>query len=160
MNFAADGDGLFLHGLQQSGLRFWSGPVDFISEHDLCKNRARLKFENAAAIGRFHHDIRAENVGGHEVGSELDAVEIELDGFGKGAYEECFAKARDTFQQDVATDEKACDDAFDNTFVTDNHFLQLVAHFGIIASEGFDLFFEFGVSSGAHGDALRICNLR
>ena len=36
---------MFLHGFQQSRLRLWAGSVDFVRQHEIRKNRTRVKHE-------------------------------------------------------------------------------------------------------------------
>jgi hypothetical protein len=55
-------------------------------------------------LARAHvlfHDLGAENVGGHEVGSELNAAELETDGIGEGLDEQRLGEAGHAAQQAV-----------------------------------------------------------
>ncbi len=73
---AEDGDFIFLHGLEHGRLGFCWRAVDFVSEDDVCEDRAFDELELApAAHARFLNDVSASDVGGHEVWGELNAVE-------------------------------------------------------------------------------------
>ena len=70
---AIDRDAVFLHDLQQGGVRLGRGAVDFVGQQELREDRARAEAE----LLRLHvEDRRAGHVGGHQVGRELDAAEL------------------------------------------------------------------------------------
>ena len=91
---AADRDRVLLHGLEQGRLGLGRGAVDLVGQHDLREDRARLELEDAAAVGQLHDDVGADDVGGHQVGRELDAVEVQVDRVGQGAHQQRLAQAR------------------------------------------------------------------
>ena len=66
-----------------------------------------LKLEDPAAVGQLHDDVGADDVGRHQVGGELDPVEVERDGVGQGAHQQRLAQARHAFQQRMPADEQA-----------------------------------------------------
>jgi hypothetical protein len=53
---------VFLHGLQQRGLRARAGAVDFIGHQQLSKNRSLDEAERAAAVFVLVHDFGTENI--------------------------------------------------------------------------------------------------
>jgi hypothetical protein len=61
-----------LHRLQQGGLGLGRGPVDLVGQQQVGEHRPRAEVEGAAALVK---DRGAGDVGGHEVGRELDAAE-------------------------------------------------------------------------------------
>ena len=73
VGFAINGDGALLHGLQQSGLRFRGSAVDFVGQQEGSKHRPAHQGELAAAQVE---DVGAGDVGGHQIGSELNAREV------------------------------------------------------------------------------------
>ena len=81
----AGGDHFFLHRLEQRGLRFRRGPVDFVGEEQVAKDRAFDEAENLFTCGliRFE-DVGADDVAGHEVGRKLHALELEVEHLGDG----------------------------------------------------------------------------
>ncbi|MFO0731644.1 MAG: hypothetical protein U0361_11770 [Nitrospiraceae bacterium] len=67
-----DGNLGLTHRLQQAALGFWSGAVDFVSQHDVCEQgpRHELKRLLLPIEDRDSHDIR-----GQKVARELDPFE-------------------------------------------------------------------------------------
>ena len=92
------GDAAFLHRFEQSGLRLRGGAVDFIREQELRKERAAAELELIFPIGAGAHDIRADDVGGHEIGRELDAAKIQIERAGERLDEFRFSEAGHTFE--------------------------------------------------------------
>ena len=72
MALAAHGDRMFLHRLQQGGLRLGRGPVDLVGEQDLSEHGTGLEPELTTGIQVRDH-VGSDDVGGHQVGRELDA---------------------------------------------------------------------------------------
>ena len=69
-----DGDRALLHRLEQRRLRLGRGAVDLVGEHDVGEDRARLELETPCAPRSSSAMIvRADDVGRHQVGRELDA---------------------------------------------------------------------------------------
>jgi hypothetical protein len=62
------------HRLEQRGLRARRCPVQLVGEHELVEQRTGTELELAA---RGREDLHPGDVGGHEVGGELDAGEAE-----------------------------------------------------------------------------------
>ena len=90
--------GALLHRFEQGGLRFGRRSVDLVCQHDVRKNRPLHEFE----LARLVEDLGADDVGGHQVGRELDAVEAEAERPRDGVDEEGFGQTRHTDQQHVA----------------------------------------------------------
>ena len=67
----------FLHRLQQRRLRARAGAVDLIGHQKLAKHRAFQKAKGTAAIRGGFQDFRAQNIGRHQIGGELDAVRLQ-----------------------------------------------------------------------------------
>ena len=85
--FTARRDAMLLHGFEEGGLRFGRGTVDFVGKDEVSEDGAVLELKFAASAPCFHDDVGAENIGGHEVGSELNAVEREIEHFAQRAHE-------------------------------------------------------------------------
>jgi hypothetical protein len=68
---------LFLHRLQERGLGARRGAVDLVGHEQLPKDRAGNEAEAALAAGAFLQHLGADDVGGHQVGRELDAARLE-----------------------------------------------------------------------------------
>ena len=99
---AAHADLALLHRFQQGGLRLRGGAVDFVGQQQVGEDRARWKRKRALAVVGDLEDVGADDVGGHQVGRELDAGEVELERGGEGAHEHRLAQAGQPFQQQVA----------------------------------------------------------
>ena len=69
--------------------------------------------------------MRADQVGREKVGGELDALELRLDGGGKGLDAQGLGESRHAFQQDVAVGEKADQQPFDHVLLADDHLADL-----------------------------------
>ena len=78
----ADRDFSLLHRLQQCGLCFWRGPVDFIGEQNIRKYRAFHKSEFATPGIIFIQHIRASDVRRHQVRRKLDPFEPHIQNLG------------------------------------------------------------------------------
>ena len=83
---ASDGDGAFLHRLQECGLCAGCCPVDFIREDQLRENGTLLEFKMPSAVIVFNEEHCACDIRRHYVRRELDAFELEV---------ECFAECID-----------------------------------------------------------------
>ena len=73
MGRRAAGDGPLLHRFEQRRLRLGRGAVDLVGQHQVGEDRARLETQAFAAALVGLHDHAADDVGGHQVGRELDA---------------------------------------------------------------------------------------
>ena len=66
-----------LHGLQERRLGLGRGAIDLVGQHQVGENRASLEAHAAPPVQVLADDGRADDVGGHQVGRELDAVEAQ-----------------------------------------------------------------------------------
>jgi len=73
MRFALNTDLLLGHGFEQSRLSLGGGPVDFVGQHDVMKNRAGM--EGETLFGRVK-DFNADDIRRKQVGSKLNTSEI------------------------------------------------------------------------------------
>ena len=107
VGFGTDGDLLFLHGLQESRLRFGRGAVDLVCQNDVGKNRAFDKPELAVFGGLvFVENFRAGDIRRHQVGRELDSAELEVEDFREGVDEQSFREAGNADEQAVPAREQ------------------------------------------------------
>ena len=104
IGLAISGDLLFRHRFEQGALRFRRGAIDFIGKHELREQRARMEFERAALA---LVDADADNVGGQQIGSELDALEGEVQRGGQRMRERGFADSGQVLDQQVAAGQEA-----------------------------------------------------
>jgi len=105
------------------------------------EDRPFLELELAPAAGRFHDDVRPEDVRRHEVGRELDAVEGEVEHLTQRADEERLAQTRHAFEQDVAAGKQGDERALDNFILADQGLADLGAQARVRFAEGLDQFF-------------------
>ena len=68
-----DRDAPLLHALQQAGLRLRRRAVDLVDEHDVGEDRPGPELEALVALVE---DVRADDVGGQQVGGALHAREL------------------------------------------------------------------------------------
>ena len=129
VEMAARGDAVLLHRLQQGGLRLGRGAVDLVRQHDIGENGALhiLKAAPAGLVGLLE-DLRAGNVGGHQIGSKLDAAEIEGHGIREAADEERLGEAGDADEEGMPAAKDGNEEPLDDFLLADNDAGQLRAH--------------------------------
>ena len=96
-----DGDLVLLHRLEQARLRLRGRPVDLVGEDEVGEDRALLEPEDPAAAF-LDEDVRAGDVGRHQVGRELDPVERAVDDVRDRPDEHGLAEAWHALEQNVA----------------------------------------------------------
>src|SRR3546814_7587029 len=76
---ALDGYLALLHRLEQGGLRLRRRAVDLVGEQQVCEHRPLTEAERPRSAGcRVRRvDELAQQLGGHQVGRELDPCEVE-----------------------------------------------------------------------------------
>ena len=112
-----DGHAPLLHALEQARLRLRRRAVDLVDEHDVREDRAGPELEAALALVE---DVRADDVGGQQVGGALDARELEVQRARERACERRLADARQVLDEHVAAGEHGDDEVLDD----------VVAHLG------------------------------
>ena len=161
VGFAVDGDFLLFHDLEQRGLCFRRGSVDFVGKHDGCENRAFAVFEFAVLLVVVGY---ADHVGRQQIRSELDALERHVDGVGEASGQLCLACSGVVFKQNVAADNHGGGALADRLFLADHDLGDAVDQFGELVVE----FGDVGLWRGHHGRGcgwlrrlgLRCCGLR
>ncbi len=133
------GHPVLLHRFQQCRLRLGRGPVDLVGQQDVGEYGSLLEFELAAPLGRFEHDVRADQVGGHQVGGELDALELQPQRVRQGAHQQRLAQSGHSFEQDVAPGDQSRQRAVDDLIVADDDLGDLLPEDTEIAPELFEL---------------------
>ena len=101
---AVDGDPALLHHLEQRRLGLGRGAVDLVGQHDGVEDRAGVEVEGALVLVVDRH---AGDVGGQQVGRELDAGVAALDGVGQRPRQHRLAGAGEVLEQDVALGQQA-----------------------------------------------------
>ena len=100
-------DAVLLHRLEQRALRLGRRAVDLVGEDDVGEDGPLAELEDLAAALRVVDDRRAEDVGRHEVGRELDARERERQRLGERPHEHRLAEPGHALEQRVAA-ARAC----------------------------------------------------
>ena len=121
MPHPADGNLSLLHGFQERRLSFRRRAIDFVGENNVGEQRPFEKAELAAAGGAIlFNDFRAGNVGGHQVGGELNAAERKIQRASQRADHQRFGQARHAFQQAMAAGKQRDQQFLDNIVLTDD----------------------------------------
>ena len=95
---------LLFHHLEQCCLGFGRSAVDFVDEYQVGKNRPLLELECRIAD---IENAAARNIGRHEVGCELDAVEAQGSSARQEVNSQRFGYAGHAFNQHMAIAKKA-----------------------------------------------------
>ena len=126
VGFTANGDGVFLHGLEQRGLSFGWGSVDFVGQNDLAEYGALLKNQLAVtALLVLLDDVRSGYVRRHQVGGELDSAKTQVDGLGKRSNHQGFGQSGNTFEEAMAPGQHGNEQLFQDCILSDDHLVNL-----------------------------------
>ena len=109
----------FLHRLQQRRLGARAGAVDLIRHQQLAEHRPFDEPERAAAVGGGIQHFGAEDIGGHQIGGELDAVAVQPHHGGQGIDQPCLAQPRQAHQQTMAATQQRRQGQVHHLFLAD-----------------------------------------
>ncbi len=122
---AAGGDLIFLHRLEKGGLGFGRRAVDFVGEDDVCEDGAFDEAEpSAPPVAILFQNVRAGDVGGHQVGRELDAVKFKLKDPGEGADHQRLGQAGYADQQAMPARHEGGEQQLDHVILADDDLVQ------------------------------------
>ena len=93
--------------------------VDLVGEDHVGEDRP-LDELHAAAVGGLFEDLRPGDVRRHEVGGELDPLELEMEDLRDGTDQERLRQARRAGDQTVAAGEEADQDLVDRVLLADD----------------------------------------
>jgi len=116
---------VLLHHFEQGALHLGWSAVDLICQQQVGENRAERGVELA---GLLVVDARADQVGGDQVGGELDALELAPDGLGQGFNSHGLGQAGHAFHQDVTAGQQRHHQALEQMVLPDDDFLDFVQH--------------------------------
>ncbi len=125
----------FLHRFEQRGLRLRRRAVDFVGEHDVREDRPVDEAELALAVRGLVEDRRAGDVGGHQVGRELDALERDVENLRDRADHERLGQAGHADEQAVPAGEDGGEDLLDDLGLADDDAAELVEHRSAVCGE-------------------------
>ena len=104
---ALDGDPMLLHRLEKRRLGLGRRAVDFVRQDDVGEDWTRGEHHRASSRGRvLLHEIRAGDVGRHQVGRELDARELQCEHTRDGVNQQRLRQSRCADDQAVPPDEQ------------------------------------------------------
>ena len=111
-----------LHHLEQRRLHLRRGAVDLVREQEVAEDGAELGVE----VGRAGaEDARADEVGGDEVGRELDPLEAAAEHLRGRLDRQRLGETGDALDQEVAACEQADEDALEHPVLPRDHPLDL-----------------------------------
>jgi hypothetical protein len=117
---------VLLHRLEQRRLRLGRRAVDLVGEDDVGEDRAGREHHLAAAGGGvLVDDVGAGDVRRHQVGRELDAVELQVEDAGERRDEQRLREAGDADDETVAADEQRQEDQLDHVALADDALAKL-----------------------------------
>ena len=116
---AVNSDMALLHSLKQRGLGFARSTVDFIRKQQVRHNRAGLVLKLSAL---FIINGKADYVGRHGVGSELHALVIKPENFGKSHCHGGLAHSGNVLHKYMTLGKNRHKNLFDDIVLTDNYF--------------------------------------
>ncbi len=125
MDRLGDRDRPLLHRFKQRRLRLGRGAIDLVGQHKIGKDRTRLEAKLLAAVFVLGDDRRADDIGRHQVGRELDARKPAVDHIGQRAYQRGLGQPRHAFQQRVAACKQRHQRQPDQLALPDDHFADL-----------------------------------
>ena len=120
---APDRDLALLHHLEQRALDLGRRAVDLVGEQQVGEDRAERRPELARLLVV---DARADQVGGDEVGRELDPLELAADRLGQGLDGHRLGQARHALDEDVAARQQRDDQPLEQVVLPDDDLLDLV----------------------------------
>ena len=118
---ARNRDVLFLHRLQQRGLRARARAIDLVSHQELAEDRTGDKPEAAFTARTLLEHFAADNVRRHEIRGELNAACIEPQHYPHGLHELCLGKSGQSDQEGMATRQDGDQSLLDDAVLAKNH---------------------------------------
>ena len=154
---AGDGHGVFLHRLEECRLGARAGAVDLVGHQEAAEYGSGNEPEFAQTTFRFLQDLGAEEVGGHELRSALDALGIEAGHRADGLDQPGLAKAGHTDQQCVSTGEQCDEKLVDHSVLTKDDTADRRPHVGQPGPRAVDFAGKFPCLAGAGFVGSRRC---
>ncbi len=114
-------DLVLLHRLEQSGLRFGRCSVDLIGEEQIGEHRAVAEPEVAVVI-----DELAQNVGRHQVRSELHSSRIEVQSGSERLHQQRLGRTRNALEQNVPFGQQRDEQPRQHAVLADHHLGHLI----------------------------------
>ena len=126
--FAVGRHGQFLHGLEEGGLRLGWCAVDFVRKDQVGEDGTAVKHQVASPAALVAlQDLRAGDVGRHEVGRELNAAKLPAEQLGQRLHHHRLGQARDSDYHHVAARHQPGEEQSNHFALADQH----LAHLGL-----------------------------
>ena len=116
---------MLLHNFKQGTLHFGRGAIDLVGQQQIGEDRAERGVEFA---GLLVVDARADQVGRHQVGGELDALEVAADRFRQRLDGHRLGQARHALDQDMPARQQGHHQPFQQVVLPDDHLFYFVQH--------------------------------
>jgi len=127
-----------LHRLQECGLGSRAGPVYLVCHEQLAEDRAFDEAECPASIRPGIEHLRAQDVRGHQVGRELDAVPLEAHDRRKRVDKPRLAKSGEADQQCMAATKHGCKHKLHHLLLADETAVDACLGIGQLLPQRFD----------------------
>ena len=103
MGFTTHRDRPFLHRLKQRGLALGARAVHFIGKQNLREDWPRTELHDAMPGIIIHENLRANNVRRHQIRSELNTTEVQVQRVTKRSNQERLSQTGNAFKENVTT---------------------------------------------------------
>ena len=119
-------DLVLLHRLQERGLRLGRSAVDLVGEDHVGEDRPLDELHPPAAVAGLFEDLGAGDVRRHQVGRELDSLELEVKDLGDRADEQRLRQPGRAGDQAMAAGEQADQELMRRLLLADDDLGELV----------------------------------
>ena len=116
---AVDGDLAFLHCFQKRGLGAGGGAIDLVDQEQVSEDGSAMQVE---AAGTHVEDVGAGDVGGHQIGGALHALEAEAADASQCLDGERLRQARYAFNHGVPAADQNQQELIDDFALANDHF--------------------------------------
>ena len=120
-----NGDLLFLHQLQQGRLHLSGRAVHLVGQNEVGEDGALLHLKVAALLVVNH---RADQVGGQQVGRELNTLKIKVQHLGQGIHGKGFSQTGHPLEQNVPVGKQPDEQAVHHILLADYYLAYLVKY--------------------------------
>ena len=110
---------VLLHRLEQRGLGLGRRAVNFVGEDHVGENGA-VDEDHAPALLGVLENLRARDVGGHQIGRKLNSLKFEMENLRDGFDEQGLGEAGRAGDEAMPTGEKRGEDLLDDVFLADD----------------------------------------